>query len=187
MLKPTLATISLLLLASCSSESTAPTVLNETVGAPAFGINSGNAIVHSVNAGGLVDYSMVPGYEGYGPETYGFTASRNGDGNVSGQFESHWNFFGKRPSELRFHMEITCLSVSGNEAWLGGVVTQSSVEWFPVGIEWVWRVVDNGEGNNAPPDQLGMFFFQSASTCADGGDPQSPDLYDWTHGNVEVK
>jgi len=82
-------------------------------------------------------------------------------------------------------MDITCLSVVGNEAWLGGVTTRSNNEFLPVGTEWVWHVVDNGQGKNAAPDQLSFFSrFAGAENC---GAHLDLGLFDWTEGNVQVK
>jgi hypothetical protein len=138
---------------------------------------SERAPAHHVSGGGQVDYTGTVA-DGADTETYGVTASMDGAGNVKGQFESHWG-------EYRFHMEITCLAVDGNRAWLGGVTTRSNNESFPVGHEWVFSVVDNGQGANADPDQLSYFYFLDASDCTDPGF----DFYyfDWTNGNVKVK
>lgn len=59
---------------------------------------SASAPAHRVTAGGQVDYSTVPGFENYGPEIYGFTASVDGNGNARGELVTHW---GKQPDGLR--------------------------------------------------------------------------------------
>ena len=138
---------------------------------------SGNAPAHHVSGGGQVDYTGTVA-DGAAKETYGFTASVNGNGEVKGQFESHWG------SEFMFHMDITCLTVVDNKAWLGGVTTRSNNEDFPVGQEWVFSVVDNGEGANAEPDQLSYFYAISADGCSQ---QYNIYLFDWTSGNVQVK
>lgn len=149
--------------------------------APQFA-KSPNAVVHSVTAGGQVDYTDV---FGSGHEVYGFTASVDGDGNVKGSFQSHWVSDG---GTLRFAMDITCLSVNGNQAWLGGVITRSNDDYLPVGFEFRWRVVDNGEGKNAAPDQLSYFLYGGPDTAAGcAGGSANNVLFDWTEGNVQVR
>lgn len=147
--------------------------------APQFA-RSPNAPAHQVSGAGQVDYSAV--IPGYGPEIYGFNASVDGGGAVKGQFESHWASAG---GDFRFHLDITCLSVSGNRAWLGGVTTRSNDPAFPVGTEWIWSVTDNGEGNGAPADQLSYFYRVPAGSCVD----QYTNIgsFDWTQGNVQVR
>lgn len=138
---------------------------------------SANAPVHHVSGGGQVDYTGTEA-EGAAKETYGFTASVNGNGEVKGQFESHWG------PEFMFHMDITCLVVVDNKAWLGGVTTRSNNDNYPVGQQWVFSVVDNGEGANAAPDQLSYFYGVPADRCSRQYDIT---LFDWTSGNVQVK
>lgn len=151
---------------------------------PAFA-RSANAPVHQVSAGGQVDYSAIPGFGDY-HETYGFHASVDGNGNVTGEFQSHW---GNDASAIKLRIDISCLSVNGNQAWLGGTVTQSGDETaIPVGMQFVWSVIDGGEGKNAPPDRLSYFYYGTnltAAACANQG--ANFYFFDWTQGNVQVR
>ena len=46
---------------------------------------------------------------------------------------------------------VTCLTVIGNDAWVGGTITHSNDPKM-VGLGGWWHVTDNGEGATAPPD-----------------------------------
>lgn len=144
---------------------------------------SSNAPVHLVSGGGKVDFSILGG--GAGEETYGFNASVNGDGEAKGEFQSKFTI-----PEVTFHADVLCLSVAGNDAWLGVIVTQTHdpVAW-PVGTEGVIRVRDNGEGANDPPDALGFWVTGvSASTCVQQRvTGVFSFLFPWTKGNAQVR
>ncbi len=79
--------------------------------------------------------------------TLSFTARRHADGTVSGE----WQRFTRNLGSLA-HGDITCFTIIGNQAWLGGVVERTTT--VPGGV--FWTVVDNGEGANAAPDQLSL-------------------------------
>ena len=83
---------------------------------------------------------------GGAPQRMSFSAVRHRDGRVTGQFQ----ILSSQEPGIRVHGIVTCLGVDGNLARLGGVITRSS----PPGFESpaFWRVVDNGEGRQAPPD-----------------------------------
>jgi hypothetical protein len=117
----------------------------------------------------------------------GFNAHRGADTSVKGQAEVH--FFGG----TKIHIDVTCLSVWGDDAWLGGVTTRSDNDAYPVGLEWRWRVRDNGQGAAADQDQQGYYFypgngeFPLARTCAlnpEGG--FNAVLFDITGGNIKI-
>ena len=133
--------------------------------------------VHRASGGGTVVQPDLP------MESYGFTASIDADGNVRGQ--AVWQF---RPQEARFHGVFTCLHVDGAEAWLGGELTKVDVEGFPpLPIYFVWQVRDNGEGRNAPPDQVSALLLSLnpdfPETCL--LEPILP-LSELDNGNVKV-
>jgi len=46
---------------------------------------------------------------------------------------------------------ITCMAVVGNEAWIGGTITDSNDPTMIGSGSW-WHVTDNGQGANDPPD-----------------------------------
>jgi hypothetical protein len=143
---------------------------------------SANAPVHSVTGGGKVDWSSLS--QAAGVETYGISASIDGNGEVKGEFQASWN-----TPDVTFHADVTCLAVSGNEAWLGLIVTQTHDPIaFPVGTQGVMRVRDNGQGAAAADDELGYWVLVPASACA-AKPTNAPwnTLVPWIHGNLQVK
>ena len=128
--------------------------------------------VHRASGGGTVDW---PG----GRVTYGFTARIDATGEVKGEAEFHF-----RDTGLRSHVDINCLAVSGNVAWLGGTITRSD-DPSVVGMEVTWQVKDNGQGKAAPPDRTGIVFIGVAS--GDCNDMKwRGELIPWTNGNVQI-
>lgn len=134
---------------------------------------SDNAPVHRVSGGGTVDVSQ-------GRSTYAFHASVDGAGNAEGGFELHFSSV-----DANVHGDVTCLIVVGNFARLTGVVTRSSdATLIPVGNIYHWQAVDNGEGENAPPDLITAYY--QVGTPAFCNYANLPDNT-WTNGNVQVK
>jgi hypothetical protein len=144
---------------------------------PAFA-RSDNAAVHQVTGGGELDVAaLIPGAD---KETYGFSAIVDGAGNARGDMAI--NFSDTAP----FHLDVTCLSVNGHDAWIGGVVTQTHDEQaIPVGLEMWVRVRDNGDAASDAPDQMSFFRFAPASFCA--LQRPAPLAFSWLHGNISVK
>lgn len=133
----------------------------------------GQIPVHIVSGGGTVE---VPS----GRSTYAFHASVKADGAIDGQVEIH---FSSVPVEV--HGIVTCLSVVGNNAWLGAVITRSDAA-FPglaVGREIVWRVQDNGKGADAGTDRVRGFALRAADSC---NNRPLFTLREWTNGNVQI-
>ena len=77
--------------------------------------------------------------------TFAFSAIRKPDGSATGQWD--YNF---RLNGFRVHGHVTCLSIAGNQAWIGGVVDQVVTDnpdfESLLGLEMWWRSIDNGEG-----------------------------------------
>ena len=73
-----------------------------------------------------------------------------------------------KSSFLDFNMQTECLTVVGNEAIYGGVITQVNYvdpawilefcDCIHPGVHFVLKVIDNGEGQNAPPDMTATYF-----------------------------
>ncbi|MDX1495872.1 MAG: hypothetical protein R3253_17505 [Longimicrobiales bacterium] len=82
---------------------------------------------------------------------FSFAAAQRADGSVTGQFTlliTRSVLGSENPSITRIEADVTCMSTSGNRAWVGGVVTNASnPDW--IGLETGWAVEDNGEGRNS--------------------------------------
>ena len=93
-------------------------------------------------------WEIVPPWVGVSAR-YSASAIRQRDGSVAGQWEVHEVY---ETHTDRLHGETTCLmTLPDGTARAGGVITHSTVEGYE-GREAIWRVKDNGEGANAPPD-----------------------------------
>ncbi len=110
--------------------------------------------------------------------TIAFTAQVDEAGVAKGQAQ-----FQLRDIGLRIHLDVDCLVVVGNQAWIGGVVKNSSDPTL-VGTRFVFTVVDNGEGGGAV-DELGE---PAASTLQSDclTQPALP-LLPLTNGNFQVR
>jgi hypothetical protein len=139
--------------------------------------SAGGPIVHRVHAGGpdlCAGLGLKPGCDG----NFSLVAIQRADGSVSGELTDQ---FGGGVGG--YHAVIDCLSVSGNDAWVSGVITHGT--WGDLdltGWPFVVRVRDNGTSANDPPDQISMP--DIAPKC-----DQQPDLplFDFPQGQVEVK
>src|SRR5437879_2204758 len=127
---------------------------------------------------------------GAGTTTYGgqlrtfvFTARKYSDGSVKGEAQ-----LDNRAQGRRFHMTLDCLVVSGNAAYVSGTVTDSSIQ-SDVGTIWDFKAVDNGEGSNAPPDQLTLaYIFSPQLPCTNAAVESILDtlLFPIDSGNIQV-
>lgn len=140
--------------------------------------------VHSASGGGTV--AILPGVNPDCPDgahsNYTFQAQLLDDGSIRGNAQLQ-----ARCSGITAHMEVFCLSVEGNEAWLTGRITHIQPKEYQalVGLELTWRVVDSGPGGSAGPDYFSDRFYgvDEAGYCTD-----RPDLLlqEWPNGNVRV-
>jgi hypothetical protein len=130
------------------------------------------------------------GTEGEELTTFAFSAVRKADGTATGQWEYRFRVAG-----FRVHGRVTCLSVSGNQAWIGGVVekvvTDDPAFESLLGLEMWWRSIDNGEGLDAPADittGLGFGFpgvpITAESWCRD--QPLSLIAREVATGNIQI-
>ncbi len=79
--------------------------------------------------------------------TLSFHVRRMPDGRVQGSFQ----LVGHQKPLQRWHGPLTCFSVVGNEAWIGGFYEKSTNPAL-LGTGFGFYVKDNGEGNEAEPD-----------------------------------
>jgi hypothetical protein len=106
------------------------------------------------------------------------------DGAVQGNFQVQSR---QNNPDTYIHGTVLCLTVVGNQAWMVGLVTASDGETSPAGTFTRWRVVDNGEGTNTPPDQIslmevGILTFPPYCTTL----PERPVLRDIEAGNIQI-
>ena len=129
--------------------------------------------VHRASGGGTVEY-------GGALNTHAFTAQIDANGNVKGQAE-----FQMRYIDTTIHAELNCLAVVGHDAWIGGTITRSSnPAVVGLGLDILFRVQDNGEGDAHPPDMTSQLVWGAVPSC----DTTPPlGLIEWTNGNVHVK
>jgi hypothetical protein len=123
-----------------------------------------------VTGGGTVDWAERV--------TYGFTAQRDASGVVKGEAQLLHRDVG-----FKDHADVLYLAVSGTDAWIGAVITQSD-DPAVVGQEIFFRVQDNGEGKKATgPDGVSSVVFGPAITALSR---PALDLMPWTNGNVQI-
>ena len=132
-----------------------------------------------VNVGGHDADFIEPGAD----SNYSFIATSNDDGtNVSGEYTDVMKFRGKT---YNVHGKITCLKVSGNKAWIGGIINKGipDTRYLP-GKHFVTAVVDNGDSANDPPDQISFTFQANLSHC-ENQNPNFP-LLNMSDGQVKI-
>ena len=120
--------------------------------------------------------------------TFSFAARQNADGTASGHFSlllTEPVFGSENPSVTQLQAEVTCMTVQGNVAWIGGVVRgASNPEW--VGRETGWAVQDYREG----PDSYDRFSLMDVP--AEGlADRMCNERYRWPNvlvdqGNIQI-
>ena len=59
---------------------------------------------------------------------------------------------------VRFKFNIDCLTVNDNVATMSGTITDSNIPEV-IGAPCWFRVKDNGEGSNAPPDEITYLYY----------------------------
>jgi len=182
--------------------SEAPTSTEADLDAPAF--RGGNGVMHHVSVGSndaCEAFGLEPGCDA----NYSLAATMKADGSVKGQWQDGFAGGGNG-----IHVAISCLSVDGNQAWVGGTITKggnNGVDYS--GRSVITRVSDNGKSANDAVDEIG---FSIISGTLDGapldcatqptlrdnpryGNPNYPgapqylpiDLLPLTRGQVTVK
>ena len=136
---------------------------------------SADRVVHSATGGGSREFTQV---EGKG--TFGFNAKLYADGTAEGNFEFNGHIPGT--AHGRTKIDLDCLSVQGNEAWMSGFVTQSSDPSL-VGGYVVFRARDNGERRDDPPDRISPLFSAPPQECRS----RPPLPMDPVQGNIQVR
>ena len=91
---------------------------------------------------------------------FAFVARNNADGTTTGQYQVD----NQDVSGSKENGTVTCLAVDGDQAWIGGVITHSSIPGRE-GTPRLFRVIERGHG--APPDQASILLVTAESrvTC----------------------
>ena len=135
---------------------------------------SADRVIHKVSVGSA-DIVPPPGSDA----NFSLSAIESADGAVTGQWQD--TLFGRGNPALALHVDVDCLVVVGNEAWVSGVITQPA---FLAGLPAITRVRDNGTSADDPPDQVSFTFIDIGVTCTD--QPDLP-LFDLINGQVTVQ
>lgn len=84
-------------------------------------------------------------------------------------------------------IEVLYLAVSGDTAWIGGVITKGTPEEW-IGEELVFGVQDNGEGSKSlAPDLITPGYFTAAEDALLMPMPDDLEIWDVLRGNVQVR
>jgi hypothetical protein len=129
-----------------------------------------------------------------GPSVFGVTvqqdplvyaASKGADGAVHGHWSYHYYEAGV---ETTFAGPVTCLTVMGNRAWIGGPITASS-DPTQIGCGAWWQVADNGTGAHpVVPDRTtfaGIGSLADTQTYCDTA-PEPHFIFDVQRGHLKV-
>ena len=112
-----------------------------------------------------------------------FTARSDALGAVTGEYQ-------RVAGAAIIHGTITCLEVVGNEARIGGTIDRAFFTPVGVGSDFLFRVIDSGEGGTTT-DQFSRVAFNqpagaAAAFCATGVEPVPLPLNE-REGNVQVR
>lgn len=152
----------------------APDVGAPEVVAPSFSVRHG-AVTQSVTGLGLYT-------DGDAKRTFSFSAVKYADGRVRGEWEGF-----NRSVEPRdpSHGEVVCFTIEGNEAWIGGRIEKTFRG--SEGREFGWRVIDNGQGANSPPDQITRTLRARTALDFCSGAPAIGFMHSLEAGNIRVR
>jgi hypothetical protein len=135
-----------------------------------------NAVIESVTGSG----HFTRDYPAW--RTFSMNARKKADGTVEGRFQVNNHGVPSYAKGI-----ITCFTIVGNQAWIGGIIEKSNSPDL-IGTQRGWRVVDNGEGVNFPPDQVSFLNLVDDAQffCVDSI-PEWIALHDIEAGNIQVR
>jgi hypothetical protein len=162
-----------------------PIVLVAIVGALSLAASAGAVGVERSATGGshLIAHDVF-GLQTLELQNFGFNARLLGDGSVDG-----WFTYRDVEDGVPFAADgpVTCLTVIGGDAWIGGIIRQSN-DPSVVGLGAWWHVRDNGEGVSDPPDVttfLGVGSLSDAQAFCDNH-PAFRFPFNIDGGNIQV-
>jgi hypothetical protein len=111
--------------------------------------------------------------------TFAFFARTNTDGTTTGSYQvDNQGVSGSREAG-----RVTCLAVDGDVAWIGGVITHSSLPGRE-GTPRLFRVVERGHGS--PPDQASLLIVTAEANVTCQTRPLLP-VQDLDEGKILVR
>jgi hypothetical protein len=159
--------------AACNSEGTGP--LDPSTGG--LTLTGGRGVTESISGSGHYVRTDLPGVY----RTFSFHATKKADETVKGEFQ-----LDNDGLDLDFHGDIVCFTIVGNEAWVGAVSERTNAAGYDPPQEHVFRIVDNGQGDNFIPDQVStMPLGDTDSYCQNT--PLYPALKDVLDGNIQIR
>ena len=134
----------------------------------------------SANGQGTLTFDGIP-IAGEGFRHFTFHAREKSNGTVQGS--GVLTYIG---GVRKLSFDIDCLNINGNVAIMSGVITRDNQ--FPAneGVLCWFKVVDNGEGAGADPDEISLFFSgtdPAVFTCIN----YQQIIYPIEGGNIQVK
>jgi hypothetical protein len=168
----------LLFAIACSESAVAPSRHPVTLGAPTPSL--GGVVASASGAAHRI--RPLPDGELW---VLSFSAQKSDDGTVTG-----YAHVDRKDLDVSWDVEVTCLSVVGNTAWIGGIMRNSRGALPRDGAVSYFYVIDKGEGENEPVDRASAIRLNDAA-----GEDQAfcnlrPLLLpasDIAHGNVQVR
>jgi len=139
----------------------------------------------SANGGSSLTVHDVFGLQTLQLRSFGFNAKLKSDGSADG-----WFNYQEVDDGVPFHANgsVWCLTVIGNEAWIGGTIEHANDPTYD-GLGAWWHVTDNGEGAQAPPDVTTFLGVGSEEVtqafCA--GHPPYRHPFPIDGGNIQVR
>ena len=152
----TLATLALFALA-CVDQTTPTAPAPGTL----FANVQGNGVVHRVSVGSSDGNPFPHGTDG----NFSLIALVKADGGVSGQWQDAFGRDFATGNTDGFgngvHVDVNCVEIVGNQAWISGVATDNTNAGKPV----ITRVRDNGTSANQPEDEISFSFIGFGVSC----------------------
>ena len=112
--------------------------------------------------------------------SFSVSARREADGSATGSFQLY-----ARESDARVHGIVTCVTIFGRTAWIGGRITTAGPY---EGRDAIFRVADLGAGTKGNPDRISLLQPRApgqAQLFCDQA-PNFPDLAYEVQGNITV-
>lgn len=168
----------ILVVAACNESAVAPGTSIESLGPPSTSVGG---VVASAS-GSAHRIRPLPDGELW---VLTFSAQKSADGTVTG-----YAHIDRKDLGAAWDVEVTCLSVVGNTAWIGGIIRNARGGLPRDGTVSYFYVIDNGEGDNNAVDRASAVRLNDLA-----GEDQTfcnlrPLLLpasDIAHGNIQVR